>query len=198
MIKTYYYLLWILFFLSFSIIFGESITVQIAQSSDDAVQDVLTTTNGDSTTYYCDDSTEPLMGYHISFGNIMLGLRFQNVNIPTNVIIDSVMITFTSGGNTTGTNTFLKINGENQNSPVTFPQATGYCSAYDESWDATSNIVALSLNGSGKMGFGDGIPAIANNAGSGVTGDVLITNASASVGTIILAFRKVSGWDNIT
>ena len=65
-------------------------------------------------------------------------------------------------------------------------------------WDATSNIVALSLNGSGKMGFGDGIPAIANNAGSGVTGDVLITNASASVGTIILAFRKVSGWDNIT
>ena len=65
-------------------------------------------------------------------------------------------------------------------------------------WDATSNIVALSLNGSGKMGFADGMPAIPNNAGSGITGDVLITNGSASVGTIIIAFRKVSGWDNIT
>ena len=42
------------------------------------------------------------------------------------------------------------------------------------------------------------MPAIPNNAGSGVTGDVLITNASASVGTIIIKFRKVSGWDDIT
>ena len=65
-------------------------------------------------------------------------------------------------------------------------------------WDATSNVVALSLSGSGKVGFGDGVPSIPNNAGSGVTGDVLITNGSASVGTIIIKFRKVSGWDNIT
>ena len=65
-------------------------------------------------------------------------------------------------------------------------------------WDATTNVVALSLNGSGRMGFGDGMPSIPNNAGSGVTGDVLITNASASVGTIIIKFRKVSGWDDIT
>jgi len=64
-------------------------------------------------------------------------------------------------------------------------------------WDATSNVVALSLNGSGKMGFGDGMPAIPNNGGGGVTGDVLITNGT-SVGTIIIKFRKVSGWDNIT
>ena len=64
-------------------------------------------------------------------------------------------------------------------------------------WDATTNVVALSLNGSGKMGFGDGMPAIPNNAGSGVTGDVLVTNGT-SVGTIIIKFRKVSGWDNIT
>ena len=40
--------------------------------------------------------------------------------------------------------------------------------------------------------------APANNAGSGVTGDVLLTNGSASVGYLILKFRKVSGWDNIT
>ena len=64
-------------------------------------------------------------------------------------------------------------------------------------WDATSNVVALSLSGSGKIGFGDGIPAIPNNAGSGVTGDVLVTNGT-SVGTLIIKFRKVSGWDNIT
>ena len=65
-------------------------------------------------------------------------------------------------------------------------------------WDATTYVVALSLNGSGRMGFGDGMPSIPNNAGSGVTGDVLVTNSSASVGTIIIKFRKVSGWDNIT
>ena len=64
-------------------------------------------------------------------------------------------------------------------------------------WDATSNVVALSLSGSGKMGFGDGIPAIPNNAGSGVTGDVLVTNGT-SIGTLVIKFRKVSGWDNIT
>ena len=64
-------------------------------------------------------------------------------------------------------------------------------------WDATSNVVALSLSGSGKMGFADGMPSIPNNAGSGVTGDVLITNGT-SVGTILIKFKKVSGWDNIT
>lgn len=64
-------------------------------------------------------------------------------------------------------------------------------------WDATSNVVALSLNGSGKMGFADGMPAIPNNAGTGVTGDVLITNGS-SVGTVIIKFRKYSGYDNIS
>ena len=65
-------------------------------------------------------------------------------------------------------------------------------------WDATSNVVALSLSGSGNMGHTHDMPAIPNNAGSGVTGDVLITNGSASVGTIIIKFRKVSGWDDIT
>ena len=65
-------------------------------------------------------------------------------------------------------------------------------------FDATSDVVALSLNGSGKVGFGDGVPAIPNNAGSGVTGDLLLTNGSASVGTIWLKLRKVSGYDNIT
>ena len=64
-------------------------------------------------------------------------------------------------------------------------------------WDATSNVVALSLSGSGTMGHTHDMPAIPNNGGGGVTGDVLITNGT-SVGTIIIKFRKVSGWDNIT
>ena len=64
-------------------------------------------------------------------------------------------------------------------------------------WDATSNVVALSLSGSGNVGFADGVPSIPNNAGSGITGDVLITNGT-SVGTIWIKFKKVSGWDNIT
>ena len=66
-------------------------------------------------------------------------------------------------------------------------------------WDATSNVVALSLSGNGSYNAGgQALPSIPNNAGTGVTGDVLITNGSASVGTIIIKFKKVSGWDNIT
>ena len=66
-------------------------------------------------------------------------------------------------------------------------------------WDATTNVVALSLSGNGSYNAGgQAMSAIPNNAGSGVTGDVLITNGSASVGTLIVKFRKVSGFDNIT
>jgi hypothetical protein len=66
-------------------------------------------------------------------------------------------------------------------------------------FDATSNVVALSLNGNGTFNVGgQTLPAIPNNAGSGVTGDILLTNGSASVGTIILKVRKVSGYDNIS
>ena len=64
-------------------------------------------------------------------------------------------------------------------------------------WDATSNVVCFTCNGSGSYGFGDGAPSLANNAGSGITGDVLATHGT-SVGTIIVRFRKVSGFDNIT
>jgi hypothetical protein len=65
-------------------------------------------------------------------------------------------------------------------------------------WDATSNVVAMSLNGSGKVGFGDGMPSVPNNGGGGVSGDVAVTNGAASVGTIWLRMKKISGWDNIT
>ena len=66
-------------------------------------------------------------------------------------------------------------------------------------FDATSNVVALSLNGNGTFNVGgQTLPTIANNAGSGVTGDILLTNSSASVGTIILKVKKVSGYNNIS
>ena len=65
-------------------------------------------------------------------------------------------------------------------------------------WDATSNVVALSVSGNGNYGHTHDMPSIPNNAGSGVTGDVLLTNSSASVGYLVLKFRKVSGFDNIT
>ena len=67
----------------------------------------------------------------------------------------------------------------------------------DIEWDATTNVVALSLSGSGKIGCGDGMPSIPNTNASGATGDLAITNGT-SVGTVILRMRKISGWDNIT
>ena len=66
-------------------------------------------------------------------------------------------------------------------------------------WDATSNVTALTLNGNGAYNAGSqSLPSLANNAGSGVTGDIYIENDSACVGTIILKMKKVSGFDNLT
>ena len=65
-------------------------------------------------------------------------------------------------------------------------------------FDATSNVVALSLNGNGAYNVGSQqMPSILNNAGTGITGDILLTNGSASVGTVWLKLRKVSGYANL-
>ena len=65
-------------------------------------------------------------------------------------------------------------------------------------FDASSNVVALSLNGNGAYNVGSQqMPSIPNNAGGGITGDILLTNSSASVGTIWLKLRKVSGYANL-
>ena len=65
-------------------------------------------------------------------------------------------------------------------------------------FDASSNDVALSLNGNGSYNVGSQqMPSIPNNAGGGITGDILLTNGSASVGTIWLKLRKVSGYANL-
>jgi len=67
-------------------------------------------------------------------------------------------------------------------------------------WDDDgSDTVCLSLNGSGSYNVGNQtFPSIPNPENTGVTGDILLTNSSASVGTIILKCRKVSGYDNIS
>ena len=58
--------------------------------------------------------------------------------------------------------------------------------------------VSSTLNGNGTYnGGGQFLPSLANNAGSGITGDIYIENDGACVGTIILKMKKVSGFDNI-
>ena len=65
-------------------------------------------------------------------------------------------------------------------------------------FDANTNDVALSLNGNGAYNIGaQSMPSILNPASAGVSGDILLTNGSASVGTIWLKLRKVSGYDNL-
>ena len=66
-------------------------------------------------------------------------------------------------------------------------------------WDATSNVTAFSINTNGSYNAGgQALPSIANNAGSGITGDIYIENDAACIGTVIIKCKKVSGWDNIT
>ena len=65
-------------------------------------------------------------------------------------------------------------------------------------FDASSNDVALSLNGNGAYNTSaQSMPSIPNPESSGVSGDILLTNGSASVGTIWLKIRKTSGYDNL-
>ena len=119
-------------------------------------------------------------------------------------IVDSDFVYFVKI-TTTGTNSSASIfDASDAEGAATVPRvsitgvAWSLAAQTDIEWDATTNVVALSLSGNGNYGHTHDMPAIPNNAGSGITGDVLITNGSASVGTIVIKFRKVSGWDNIT
>ena len=56
-------------------------------------------------------------------------------------------------------------------------------------WDGSPDVIAFICEGaSGTYGFMPGQPAIANNAGT-ATGDVLITNASATF-TLVIEYHK--------
>jgi hypothetical protein len=70
-------------------------------------------------------------------------------------------------------------------------------SPLDIEFNATTPVVALSLNGNGSYGFGDGAPAIPNNAGSGVDGDIYFENDAACVGYVILRMRKSAGFTSL-
>jgi len=66
-------------------------------------------------------------------------------------------------------------------------------------WDASSNVTALTLNSNGTYGFMPGQPGLANNASTGITGDVLFHAASACVGYVVIEYHKVTnsigaGW----
>lgn len=70
-------------------------------------------------------------------------------------------------------------------------------SQLDIEFNATSNVVALSLDGNGSYGFADGAPEIQNNAGSGVDGDIYFENDAACTGFVILRMRKTAGYTSI-
>ena len=66
-------------------------------------------------------------------------------------------------------------------------------------FDATTDDVAVSLNGSGSYNTSaQSMPSIPNPASTGVTGDIKLTNSSASVGTIWLKLRKAAGYDDLS
>ena len=65
-------------------------------------------------------------------------------------------------------------------------------------FDASSNDVALSLNGNGAYNIGaQAMPSIPNPGSGGVTGDVTATGTVNVTGTIWLKLRKVSGFNNL-
>jgi hypothetical protein len=66
-------------------------------------------------------------------------------------------------------------------------------------WNADTNVTAFTLNTNGSYnGGGQSLPSIANNAGTGIDGDIYIENDSACTGTVIMKCKKVSGFDDIT
>ena len=58
-------------------------------------------------------------------------------------------------------------------------------------------LARVLCNGNGAFNTSQSLPTIKNNAGSGVTGDILLTNSSASVGFIILKLKKTDGYNNL-
>ena len=63
-------------------------------------------------------------------------------------------------------------------------------------FDASTDDHAISLHGSGEYGYHGKQPNITNPESSGVTGDIVITNASAVTGTFIIEVKKTKGYEN--
>jgi hypothetical protein len=125
--------------------------------------------------------------------------------IATQTLVDSDFEVVTKH-TITGTNgTALKVldvselAGAATNPRVSIVSIWWTCSSVTEiEWNASSNVTAFTLNGNGHYNHtGQGAPTIANNAGSGVDGDIYIENDGACTGTVIMKCKKVSGFDNI-
>ncbi len=63
-------------------------------------------------------------------------------------------------------------------------------------FDASTDDHAISVHGSGEYGFHGKQPMLTNPESSGVTGDIVITNASAVTGTFIVEVVKSKGYAN--
>ena len=63
-------------------------------------------------------------------------------------------------------------------------------------FDAGTDSHGISVHGSGEYGYHGKQPNITNPEATGVTGDIVITNASAVTGTFILEVAKTKGYDN--
>ena len=61
-------------------------------------------------------------------------------------------------------------------------------------FDAGTDDHAISVHGSGEYGFHGKQPLITNPEAAGVTGDILVTNASAVTGTFIIEVTKAKGY----
>ena len=117
---------------------------------------------------------------------------------------DFELVTKTTITSTNGTATKV-VDVSAYNGAATDPRVTiiscwwSVSSQTDIEWNADTNVVALSLNANGSYNAGgQALPSIANNASTGIDGDIYFENDAACIGTIILKMRKVSGWDNIT
>ena len=62
-------------------------------------------------------------------------------------------------------------------------------------FDAGTDSHAISVHGSGEYGFHGKQPLITNPEAAGVTGDILITNASAVTGTFVIEVTKSKGYN---
>ena len=71
----------------------------------------------------------------------------------------------------------------------------GLATGYEILWDASSNVQAIILHGNGTYGMTGGQPALTNNAGGGISGYVLITNASGT-GSFVIEYHKVQNVAN--
>jgi len=62
-------------------------------------------------------------------------------------------------------------------------------------FDASTDDHGISVHGTGEYGYHGKQPNITNPESSGVTGDIVITKASAVTGTFILEVVKAKGYD---